>query len=116
MHARVRNGDQTPSSEPEKFARLQEGVTKHCPGMIIQFSTGGRSGARQARGGMLPRHPEMASLSVGSCNFPTHVHENPTDLVDWLAAEMLAYGVKPEIEALIWRNSSMRRRWTRWCR
>jgi len=40
----------------------------------------------------------MASLSVGSNNFPTRVYENPPDLVDWLAAEMLAHGVKPEVE------------------
>jgi len=99
VHAHVRNADQTPSSDPEKFARLQEGVWKHCPGMIIQFSTGGRSGAGQARGGMLPLRPDMASLSVGSNNFPTRVYENPPDLVDWLAAEMLAHDVKPEVEA-----------------
>lgn len=41
----------------------------------------------------------MASLSVGSNNFPTRVYENPPDLVDWLASEMRTYGVKPEIEA-----------------
>jgi len=99
LHAHVRNADQTPSSDPEKFARLQEGVRKHCPGMIIQFSTGGRSGAGQARGGMLPLRPDMASLSVGSNNFPTRVYENPPDLVEWLAAEMRTYGVKPEVEA-----------------
>ncbi len=99
MHAHVRNDDETPSSDPEKFARLKEGTEKYCPGMIIQFSTGGRSGAGKARGGMLPLRPDMASLSVGSNNFPTRVYENPPDLVDWLAAEMLTYDVKPEIEA-----------------
>jgi uncharacterized protein (DUF849 family) len=99
MHAHVRNDDETPSSDPEKFARLKEGIEKHCPSMIIQFSTGGRSGAGQARGGMLPLRPDMASLSVGSNNFPTRVYENPPDLVDWLAAEMLTHDVKPEIEA-----------------
>ena len=99
VHAHVRNDDGTPSSDPEKFARLKEGLEKHCPGMIIQFSTGGRSGAGKTRGGMLPLRPDMASLSVGSNNFPTRVYENPPDLVDWLAAEMLTYGVKPEIEA-----------------
>ncbi len=99
VHAHVRNDDETPSSDPERFARLKEGVEKHCPGMIIQFSTGGRSGAGRARGGMLPLRPDMASLSVGSNNFPTRVYENPPDLVDWLAAEMRAYDVKPEIEA-----------------
>ncbi|WP_415718890.1 3-keto-5-aminohexanoate cleavage protein [Roseibium alexandrii] len=98
-HAHVRNEDQSPSSDPEKFARLKEGLEKHCPGMIIQFSTGGRSGAGKARGGMLPLKPDMASLSVGSNNFPTRVYENPPDLVDWLAAEMRTYTIKPEIEA-----------------
>ena len=98
-HAHVRNEDQTPSSDPEKFARLKEGLEKHCPGMIIQFSTGGRSGAGRERGGMLPLRPDMASLTVGSNNFPTRVYENPPDLVDWLAAEMLHHDIKPEIEA-----------------
>jgi 3-keto-5-aminohexanoate cleavage enzyme len=74
-------------------------VQKHCPDMIVQLSTGGRSGAGQARGGMLPLRPDMASLSVGSNNFPTRVYENPPDLVDWLASEMITHGVKPEVEA-----------------
>ena len=98
-HAHVRNDDQTPSSDPDKFAALMEGVQKHCPGMIVQLSTGGRSGAGKERGGMLPLRPDMASLSVGSNNFPTRVYENPPDLVDWLASEMREYQVKPEIEA-----------------
>ena len=98
-HAHVRNDDQSTTSDPEKFARLKEGLEKHCPGMIIQFSTGGRSGAGEERGGMLPLRPDMASLTVGSNNFPTRVYENPPDLVDWLASEMIAYDIKPEIEA-----------------
>ena len=98
-HAHVRNDDQTTSSDPEKFARLKDGLEKHCPGMIIQFSTGGRSGAGPERGGMLPLRPDMASLTVGSNNFPTRVYENPPDLVDWLASEMITYDIKPEIEA-----------------
>ena len=48
---------------------------------------------------MLSLSPDMASLSVGSNNFPTRVYENSPDLVDWLASEMIAYDVKPEIEA-----------------
>ncbi|MBD3665371.1 3-keto-5-aminohexanoate cleavage protein [Sulfitobacter aestuariivivens] len=99
IHAHVRNADGTPSSDPDKFAALKEGLEKHCPGVIIQFSTGGRSGAGQARGGMLPLRPDMASLSVGSNNFPTRVYENPPDLVAWLSSEMQTYEVTPEIEA-----------------
>jgi uncharacterized protein (DUF849 family) len=98
-HCHVRNDDETPTSDPERFALLVEGLKKHCPGMIIQLSTGGRSGAGKARGGMLPLRPDMASLSVGSNNFPTRVYENPPDLVAWLAGEMQTYEVTPEIEA-----------------
>ena len=99
LHAHVRGDDGTPTSDPARFARLMDGVKAHCPGMIIQLSTGGRSGAGRERGGMLPLKPDMASLSTGSVNFPTRVYENSPDLVDWLAAEMLANGIKPEIEA-----------------
>lgn len=98
-HCHVRNEDETPSSDPEKFARLKEGLEKYCPGMIVQFSTGGRSGADRERGGMLPLKPDMASLSVGSNNFPNRVYENSPELVNWLADEMVKYNIKPEIEA-----------------
>lgn len=99
IHAHVRNEDESPSSDPDRFAALKEGLEKHCPGVIIQFSTGGRSGAGAERGGMLSLRPEMASLSVGSNNFPTRVYENPPDLVAWLAAEMVKYEITPEVEA-----------------
>ena len=99
VHLHVRNEDETPTSQPERFALVLEGIRKHCPGMITQISTGGRSGAGKERGAMLSLRPDMASLSPGSVNFPTRVYDNSPELVDWLAAEMLRYGVKPEIEA-----------------
>ncbi len=99
VHAHVRDAQGKPTSDPERFALLLEGVRAFCPGMIVQLSTGGRSGAGQARGGMLSLRPDMASLSVGSNNFPTRVYENPPDLVDWLASRMLEFDIKPEIEA-----------------
>ena len=98
-HCHVRDDQGKPTADPERFARLQEGLKQHCPGMIIQLSTGGRTGAGKDRGGMLPLAPDMASLSVGSNNFPTRVYDTPPDLVDWLASEMVTYNVKPEIEA-----------------
>lgn len=98
-HCHVRDDEGKPTSDPERFARLKEGLEKHCKGMIVQFSTGGRSGAGRERGGMLPLRPDMGSLTVGSNNFPTRVYENSPDLVDWLSSEMLTYNVKPEIEA-----------------
>jgi len=99
VHLHVRNDDETPTSAPERFARVLEGIRKHAPGMITQVSTGGRSGAGRERGGMLSLRPDMGSLASGSVNFPTRVYENSPELIDWLAEEMKTYGIKPEIEA-----------------
>jgi 3-keto-5-aminohexanoate cleavage enzyme len=99
VHLHVRNDDESPTSAPERFAAVLEGIRKHCPGMITQVSTGGRSGAGRERGGMLSLRPDMASLATGSVNFPTRVYDNPPDLVEWLAAQMREYGIKPEVEA-----------------
>ncbi len=98
VHIHVRNDDESPSSDPERFRLVQEGVVKHCPGMIVQFSTGGRGRDPSARGSSLYLKPDMASLSTGSVNFPTIVYENHTTLVEDLAGKMKENGVKPEIE------------------
>ncbi|MCR9219161.1 MAG: 3-keto-5-aminohexanoate cleavage protein [Alphaproteobacteria bacterium] len=98
-HCHVRNDDGSTTSDPDKFAALLDGLRRHCPGMIVQFSTGGRSGKGAERGGMIALKPDMASLATGSCNFPTRVYDNSPDLIDSLAAQMLEHGVKPEVEA-----------------
>lgn len=98
VHIHVRNPDESPSSEPALFAQVQEGVRKHCPGMIVQFSTGGRGRDPAARGNALELRPDMASLSTGSVNFPTIVYENGASLVVDLATRMKTYAVRPEIE------------------
>ena len=98
VHVHVRNPDQSSGSSPELFAKVQEGVRKHCPGMIVQFSTGGRGRDQSLRGAMLHLRPDMASLATGSVNFPVQVYENPPDFVEGLAKTMLEYGIKPEVE------------------
>src|SRR3546814_14488908 len=40
-HVHVRDENENPSSDPEKFGACQEGLRKHCPDMIVQFSPGG---------------------------------------------------------------------------
>jgi 3-keto-5-aminohexanoate cleavage enzyme len=99
VHLHVRNDDGSPTSSPERFARVQQGIRQHCPGMIVQFSTGGRSGAGRERGAHLALKPDMASLATGSVNFPTRVYDNSPELIDWLAAEMREHRIKPEVEA-----------------
>ncbi len=98
VHIHVRNEDQTPGSDADKYHAVQEGVKKYCPGMIIQFSTGGRGRDQDQRGGMLHHRPDMASLATGSVNFPSNIYENPPDFVESLASKMLEFNVKPEIE------------------
>ena len=98
VHIHVRNPDESSSSDPTLFAEVQEGVRKHCPGMIIQFSTGGRGRDPSARGSALHLKPDMASLATGSVNFPTIIYENSATFVKGLAAQMKQHGVLPEIE------------------
>ena len=98
VHVHVRNPDESPSSSPELFAEVQQGIKKFCPGMIIQFSTGGRGRDSSERGKPLHLRPDMASLATGSVNFATLIYENAPSLVDDLAQNMLDFSIKPEIE------------------
>ncbi len=98
VHIHVRDPDQASSSDAGKFARVQAGVKKHCPGMIIQFSTGGRGRDPAQRASALHLKPDMASLATGSVNFPNIIYQNPPALIRDMAQQMLDYGIKPEIE------------------
>lgn len=98
IHLHVRQDDGSVSSSPDRFAEVQAGLRRHCPGIIVQFSTGGRSGSGRERGAHLVHRPDMASLATGSVNFPTRVYDNAPDLVQWLAAEMKRHNIRPEVE------------------
>ena len=76
-----------------------EGVRKHCPGIIVQFSTGSAAGpSLDERGGALRLRPDMASLTTGSVNLADRLYENAPQLVRGLARRMRENGVKPEVE------------------
>ncbi|HYL32372.1 MAG TPA: 3-keto-5-aminohexanoate cleavage protein [Stellaceae bacterium] len=98
VHIHVRNPDETSSSDPALFAQVQAGVRKHCPGMIVQFSTGGRGRNQNERASSLAHRPDMASLATGSVNFATQIYENTPQLIDSMATTMRDLGIKPEIE------------------
>jgi uncharacterized protein (DUF849 family) len=98
VHIHVRNPDESSSSKGELFAEVQEGVRKHCPGMIVQFSTGGRGRTLEERASSLAWKPDMASLSTGSVNFPDFIFENPVSFVSDLATQMRDLNIKPEVE------------------
>ncbi|MCH7941638.1 MAG: 3-keto-5-aminohexanoate cleavage protein [Proteobacteria bacterium] len=98
VHLHVREADESSSSDPALFAEVQAGIAKHCPGIIIQFSTGGRGRDQSLRGKPLYLKPDMASLATGSVNFPNGIYENHPELIAALATEMQTRGIKPEIE------------------
>src|SRR3974377_2277607 len=97
-HIHVRNPDESSSSDPALFAQVQDGIVKHCPGMIVQFSAGGRGRNQNERGSVLHLKPDMASLATGSVNFAKIIYENTPQLVEELARLMLQYNVKPKVE------------------
>jgi uncharacterized protein (DUF849 family) len=111
VHFHSRHDDGSPGTIPEKFAEFQDGIRRHCPGIIVQFSTGGRSGVGAERGSMLHLRPDMASLATGSCNFPVSVYENSNELIEELATRMNEHDIKPEIEvfdlAMLYRAADM---------
>ncbi len=98
VHIHVRDDAGKPSSDAGRFAQVQAGIRKHCPGMIVQFSTGGRGREASERGSALRHRPDMASLATGSVNFATMIYENPPALIDELATQMRDLEVKPEVE------------------
>lgn len=98
VHIHVRDDQDKSCSDVAKFQQVQEGIAKHCPGMIIQFSTGGRGRDASERGSALSLKPDMGSLATGSVNFATIIYENPPQLIDDLANDMIKFDVKPECE------------------
>ena len=98
VHLHVRNDDESPSSDVNKFKELLIGIRESCPDIIVEFSTGGRGRSQQERGAMLYLQPDMASLATGSVNFPNFIYENPPSLIDELAKDMIKFSIKPEVE------------------
>ncbi len=97
-HVHVRDDNGKPCSDHERFAKLQEGIKKHCPEMIIQFSTGARGGKGEERAESLKYRPEMGSLSTGSVNLGNRIYDNEPALIDYISARFLEFNVRPEVE------------------
>jgi uncharacterized protein (DUF849 family) len=97
-HIHVRDKDENPSSDPELFRAVQEGIEKYCPGMVVQFSTGGRGRTDSERLDPLYLRPDMASYATGSVNFGNWVYVNRPEFIEKLAQVMLENDIRPEVE------------------
>lgn len=97
-HVHVRDADERPSSDPDLYQAVRDGIEESCPEMVVQFSTGARGRTIEERFACLDLRPEMVSFSTGSVNFPHGIYENPPDVVEEMAQRILDLDIKPEIE------------------
>jgi 3-keto-5-aminohexanoate cleavage enzyme len=103
LHARNDQGD--PTFQVEEYARIIEAINLRCPsaGSILCVSTSGRvHNTWEARSQVLdlvaPCKPAMASLTLGSMNFPRQASINTPDMIVRLAQRMTERGIVPELE------------------
>ena len=96
IHARDESGKPTPDKEVyrEILADL-----RGRSDVVICFTTTGRSwSAFELRSAAIELEPDMASLTLGSLNFPGEASVNSPEVIKALAKKMLDHGVKPELE------------------
>jgi len=97
LHARAEDGRPSPSTEI--YARIFDGVRKHCPELVICASTSGRGGVPlEQRLAVMDLRPDMCSLTLGSLNFGTEASVNSPETIVALATRMEECGVHPELE------------------
>jgi len=104
FHIHAREDDGRPSCRKELFEEIISKVRKRCPEAILGVTTSGRIfKSFEERSAVLDMEgelrPDMASLTMGSMNFPTQPSINSPEMIEALAKKMLQNGVKPELEA-----------------
>ena len=97
LHARDENG--APTSDKAVYAKIFEGVRKHCPNLIVCLSLSGRRSPEfEKRSEPLELNPDMASLTLSSLNFAREASMNSPEMIMKLAAKMQECKVMPELE------------------
>jgi len=100
LHARDENGD--PTYRKDIYQQILRGVRQACPDIILCVSTSGRVfKSFEERSEVLEAEdpaPEMASLTLGSMNFPKTASVNAPEMIKSLALKMRERGVVPEWE------------------
>lgn len=101
IHARNKNG--RPTYRKDVFAEIFAGIRQICPDLIISATTSGRIHNQFAKRaevltleGVLK--PDLASLTLGSMNFPQQASINEPKTIQDLATMMNQRGIVPELE------------------
>jgi uncharacterized protein (DUF849 family) len=103
VHLHAREKDGRPTYKGEIYEEMIVGIRRHHAEAIICVSCSGRNFPEfERRSEVLEltgaAHPDLASLTMTSLDFPTGPSINAPDMVLALAEKMVARGVKPELE------------------
>ena len=103
LHLHARDKEENATYKAEVFAKIIEGIRRECPAVVICVTTSGRTyNEFEKRAEVLDLDgyvkPDMASLTLGSLNFPSQASVNEPDMIMKLAEKMLSRGIMPELE------------------
>ena len=103
VHLHARDDDGRPTWRPDVFRRIVAAVRERCPDVIVCVSTSGRVFSDlEQRAAVLDldgdEKPDLASLTLGSLNFPKQASVNEPETIRALAERMAERGVVPELE------------------
>lgn len=104
LHIHAYDADGTPTWRPESYGRIFETIRSDYPDVVLVATTGGRLHSDlEKRAAVLDldgrAKPDMASLTLGSLNFPEQASVNAPDTVQQLCLRMREKGILPELEA-----------------
>ena len=98
VHIHARDEEGNPTQDYETYKQIKEKIEEKC-NIIFQPSTGGATWhTPQQRMQPIELKPEMATLSLGTCNFGDDVFMNTEENIKIFAKRMNELGVKPELE------------------
>jgi 3-oxoadipate:acetyl-CoA acetyltransferase len=103
VHLHARDDQGAPTWKPDVYRRVVAAVRERCPDVVVCVSTSGRTFREfEQRAAVLEldgdEQPELASLTLGSLNFPRQASVNEPDMIRRLAERMRERGVLPELE------------------
>ena len=103
VHLHARDDDGRPTWRPEVYRRVIAAVRERTPDVVVCVSTSGRVfNELEQRAAVLDldgdEKPELASLTLGSLNFPRQASVNEPETIRGLALRMRERGITPELE------------------
>jgi 3-keto-5-aminohexanoate cleavage enzyme len=103
VHLHARDEEGRPTYRKEVYAEIIQAVRDRCPEVIVCVSTSGRTfTALDERADVLDLEgdlrPDLASLTLGSLNFPKQASVNEPQMIQDLAERMKERGIVAELE------------------